>query len=173
MKRTVIGAAVLAGLGLGVGACTNSSPTSGTSSPTSAPATSAPATSAPATTPSASPSQSAGTVAAGKLIVSGTYKQEAGKGPLELFTRLTGGSAFAQAAGSSEYDQEDSFREFDVFLTNLGGLAGHQVTVYLYGHRVGTMHVSGTGRAFRKWDTEHGQSVPSASAGSRVEVKTG
>lgn len=112
-------------------------------------------------------------MAAGKLVASGTYRQEPGEGPLELFTRLIAGSAFPNAAGSSEYDQEGNFRELDVFLTNLGGLAGRQVTVYLSGHRVGSMTVSSTGRAFREWDTEHGHSVPQASSGSHIQIRTG
>ena len=167
MKHTIAAAIALVGIGLVLGAFTSSSSKSGTSSPTSAPATTG-----PAMTPSATPPKSSGTVAAW-LVASGTYVREAGEGPVELFTRLTGGSAFARAAGWSENDQEGNFRELDVWLANVGGLAGRQVTVYLNGHKAGTMHVSSTGRGFRKWDTEHGQSVPFGSAGSRVEVRAG
>ena len=58
-------------------------------------------------------------------------------------------------------------------MTGIGGLAGHQLTVFVNNHQAGTITVSSTGRAFGKWDTEHGQSVPSATIGSKVRVKTG
>lgn len=105
--------------------------------------------------------------------VSGSYARQSGEDPGELDARLTGASAYPDASGRSEYDQEGSFRELDVFLTGAGGLAGQHVTVFVAGHQVGTMAVSSGGQACGEWDTEHGQNVPSVSAGSHVQVKTG
>lgn len=170
MKRAITGAAALAAIGLVLSACT-STPKSTTPS---TPSTTQSATSAPATTPSATPTQSSPPVATGRvLVVSGTYAQETGEAPGELFTRLHAGTAYASASGYSEYDQEGGFRELQVLVTNVGGLAGHQVTVSVNGHVVGTMTVSSVGRAFGEWDTEHGQSVPTVTVGSKVQVKTG
>ena len=162
MKRLIAGAAVFAAVGLAIGACT-STPTSTT--PSTAQATSAPA---------ATPAQSSPPVAVGRaLVASGTYAHETGEDPGELFPRLHAGTAYPSASGHSEYDQEGSFRELHVFVTNIGGLAGHHLTVSINGHLAGTITVSSAGRAVGEWDTEHRQNVPSATVGSKIQVKTG
>ena len=57
-------------------------------------------------------------------------------------------------------------------MTGISRLAGQRVTVYLNRHKIGTMRVSSRGRAHRDWSTSHHQSVPSAGAGSPVQVRT-
>jgi hypothetical protein len=63
-------------------------------------------------------------------------------------------------------------REVEVTVSGIRRLAGRRVTVYVNGRKVGTMRVSSTGRAHRDWSTSHGQSVPSATAGSTVKIRT-
>lgn len=165
MKRVIAGVAVAA-IGLAVAACSSPGTSSGPSATQSA--ASAPATSAPA-----SPSPSSAPVASGTVVVSGTYAHQAGEPAGELFTRLQAGKAYPQASGSSEFSQHATSRELDVTVAFVSALAGQHVSVYVNGTKAGTMTVSGTGSAFGEWDTQHGQSVPAASAGSKVEVKTG
>lgn len=160
MKRTVMGAAALTGIGLALGACTSTAKQpaiQGTASATRSAAVTPSVTATPSATMTPTPSSPG----------------QAATGHLELFTRLHAAAAYPQAAGSSEYDQEGTQRELDVTVTNIGGLAGHQITVFVNGTRAGAMLVSSTGRAHREWDTEHGQNVPSAATGTRVQVRTG
>jgi hypothetical protein len=91
---------------------------------------------------------------------------------VDLHTRLQGGAAFPRATGHSEYDRSSTEREVEVTVANIGSLAGHNVNVFVSGHKVGSMRVSIAGVAHREWDTERGQSVPFASAGNYVKVRT-
>jgi hypothetical protein len=91
---------------------------------------------------------------------------------IDLRASLHGSTAFTRATGFSEYDRSSTGREVEVTVRNIGGLAGHSVTVYVSGDRVGTMLVSSAGVAHRQWDTERGQFVPFASAGDSVKVRT-
>ena len=171
MKRVITGVAVVAAIGLAVAGCSSPGTSSGPS-PGSASATRS-AISASASPAQASPNPSPAPVASGTVVASGTYAHQAGEPAGELFTRLQAGQAYPQASGSSEYSQHATSRELDVTVTFVSALAGHQVTVYVNGARAGPMTVSSTGSAFGTWATEHGQSVPAAPAGSKVEVRTG
>lgn len=91
----------------------------------------------------------------------------------DYFTSLKPASQFAGARGDSEYEREGTKREVEVTVTGIRRLAGHRVTVVVSGRKVGTMLVSSTGRAHRDWSTSRGQSVPSATVGSTVKVRTG
>ena len=90
----------------------------------------------------------------------------------DFFTFLRASDHFAGARGNSEYEREGAGREVEVTVTGITSLAGRRVSVRVNGHKVGTMRVSSRGRAHREWSTAHGQSVPSASAGSPVRVRT-
>jgi len=79
---------------------------------------------------------------------------------------------YPSARGHSEYDREGTKREVEVTVSGIRRLAGRRVAVYVSGTKVGTMRVSSVGRAHREWSTSHGQSVPSAGAGSTVKVRT-
>jgi hypothetical protein len=91
---------------------------------------------------------------------------------VDLRTRLQGSAAFTKANGFSEYDRSPRDREIEVTVRDIGGLAGRNVVVFVHGTKVGAMRVSSAGVAHREWDTEHGQSVPVASAGDVVTVRT-
>ena len=90
----------------------------------------------------------------------------------DYVTRLAPAAHYPGARGNSEYDREGTKREVEVTIAGLHRLAGRRVAVYVSGTRVGTMRVSSAGRAHRDWSTSHGQSVPSATAGSTVKVRT-
>ncbi|MGZ6697332.1 MAG: hypothetical protein ACXVFL_17045, partial [Solirubrobacteraceae bacterium] len=89
----------------------------------------------------------------------------------DYFTFLHASSHYPTAQGDSEFEREGTRREVEVTVTGIRRLAGQRVVVYVSGHRVGTMLVSSRGRAHRDWSTAHGQSVPSAGTGSRVQVR--
>lgn len=89
----------------------------------------------------------------------------------DYFTFLTPTKQYPKAGGDSVYER-DGHREVEVTVTGVSALKGHRVTVFVNGHRVGTMAVSERGRAHREWDTEHDQAVPGAGAGSPVRVRT-
>jgi hypothetical protein len=91
---------------------------------------------------------------------------------VQLFARLHGSASFSRATGSSEYERTTRQRDVEVTVNNIARLAGKRVTVYVNLKKVGTILVSSTGRAHREWSTEHGQSVPFASAGNPVRVRT-
>jgi hypothetical protein len=90
----------------------------------------------------------------------------------DYFTYLKAAPHYAGARGDSEYEREGAKREVEVTVTGISRLAGRRVTVYINGRKVGTMRVASRGRAHRDWSTAHGQSVPSARAGSSVQVRT-
>lgn len=92
---------------------------------------------------------------------------------VDLHTSLNGSSNYPKATGSSEYDRGDDGREVEVTVRSISGLAGKRVSVYVSGTKVGTMLVRSTGVAHREWDTEKGDTVPFASAGDYVKVRTG
>jgi hypothetical protein len=91
----------------------------------------------------------------------------------EFNARLHGSSAFPNARGHSEYERTSTHREVEVTVNNLPGrLRGHRVTVYVNLKKVGTMLVNSSGHASREWNTERGQFVPWAGAGSPCRVRT-
>ena len=91
---------------------------------------------------------------------------------IDYFTHLMPASQYPGARGDSEYEREGNKREVEVTVTGIRQLAGRRVAVSINGRKVGTMLVSSTGRAHRDWSTSHGESVPSARAGSTVKVRT-
>lgn len=91
----------------------------------------------------------------------------------DYFTSLKAAAQHPGARGESEYEREGAKREVEVTVSGIRRLAGHRVTVSIDGRKVGTIRVSGAGRARRDWSTSHGQSVPIARVGSTVEVRTG
>jgi hypothetical protein len=91
---------------------------------------------------------------------------------VDLRTRLQGSATFTKATGFSEYDRSSHDREIEVTVRNIGGLAGRNVVVFVHGMKVGAVRVSSAGVAHREWDTERGQSVPVASAGDVVSIRT-
>ena len=90
---------------------------------------------------------------------------------LDLKAHMNHGPRFAQVAGQSEYDRDAWGREVDVELRGIGRLAGHRITVFVSGERVGTMLVTASGHANHEWDTEHGEFVPRTAVGDYVRVR--
>lgn len=88
---------------------------------------------------------------------------------VELHAGLHHSAAFPRAHGRSEYDQEGAKRELDVTV-RVARLAGRSVTVRVHGTLVGRVHVSAGGVAHREWKTEHGDRVPTVSAGDVLRV---
>ena len=88
---------------------------------------------------------------------------------------LYGSSAYSAVRGHANYQSWDSgrHREFDIDLWNAGKLAGKTLTVYVGGHKIGTMRVGSGGGCHLHHDTDNGQYVPALSAGAAVNVKTG
>ena len=91
---------------------------------------------------------------------------------VELAASLSGSHSFPGAHGRSEYDRNGTNRDVEVTVLGITRLAGHRVTVFVAGKKVGTMLVSPAGTAHRDWETQRGQFVPFASAGSTVKVRT-
>lgn len=162
MKRRMTGAAVIAAAGLMAGAC-------GSSAPQSAPSPASPGTRPPASMPASSGTS----LAPGTLVAGGAYARHESEEGGALSARLHGGPEFPQVTGFSEYSSEGGARDLHVSVSAAGGLAGRRVTVFVQGVRVGQLTISGAGTARGEWHTEHGQAVPSASAGSTVNVRVG
>lgn len=91
---------------------------------------------------------------------------------LDLFTSLSGSSAYPRAIGNAEYERSATDRELKVTVRNVARLAGKQIVVSVNGRKVGMMLVTRAGRAHREWKSEHGQYVPVASVKSSLWVHT-
>jgi hypothetical protein len=91
---------------------------------------------------------------------------------VDLRTTMQGSATYTRATGHSEYDRSREGRDVEVTVRNIGRLAGKNVTVYVSGTKVGSMLVGASGVAHREWDTERGQSVPVASVGDYIRVRT-
>jgi hypothetical protein len=85
---------------------------------------------------------------------------------------LHGSASFPNATGSAKFKKDGTKREFEAQVEHVRSLAGKRLTVFVHGTRVGTMVVGGLGKAHINRSTELGQSVPSVSAGNRVNVRT-
>jgi len=85
---------------------------------------------------------------------------------------LHGATAFPNATGSAQFKRDGAKREFEAEVEHVRSLAGKRLTVFVHGTRVGRMLVGGLGRAHLSRSTELGQTVPSVSAGNRVNVRT-
>ena len=96
-------------------------------------------------------------------------------GGTHLGGQLYGSSAYSGVRGHADYESWNSgrHREFDIDLWNAGKLAGKTLTVYAGGHKIGTMRVGSGGGCHLHHDTDRGQYVPTLSAGTTVNVKTG
>jgi hypothetical protein len=91
---------------------------------------------------------------------------------VELHASLSGSKAFPGAHGSSTFERKGDMRDVDVTVSGISRLAGHRVTVFVAGKKVGRMLVSAGGTAHRDFSTEDGQAVPLATAGSKIRVRT-
>jgi hypothetical protein len=86
---------------------------------------------------------------------------------------LYGSTAYPNVRGHADYESGTGHRDFHLDLWNAGKLAGKTLAVYAGGHKIGTMRVGSGGRCGMHRDTDHGQYVPTLSAGATVAVKTG
>lgn len=118
-------------------------------------------------------------LAAGVMLAAGAFAVPSSAATtargVDLYTHLSGSSAYPAATGYSEYHQHMGMmrgREVEVNLNHLTRLAGQQVFVYLNGTKVGGMRVSSGGHAYRHWETWNGDRVPRCSAGSAVKIRT-
>jgi hypothetical protein len=105
----------------------------------------------------------------GAVAATGEDAAAAASTGVELHAALRHSSTHPHASGRSHYERKDGKREVDVTV-RAAGLAGRRVTVFVNHRLVGSMRLSATGFAHRHWSTEHGQSVPVASAGNPVRV---
>jgi hypothetical protein len=90
---------------------------------------------------------------------------------VDLRAHLHGAGPFPNAIGTSEYDRGGGERDVSVTVNRLGRIAGHRVNFFVAGQKIGSAVVSSTGRVHIERETDHGQFVPFASAGSKVSVK--
>lgn len=118
-------------------------------------------------------------VAAGAMLVAGALAVPSSAATtargVDLYTHMSGSSAYPGATGYSEYHQDMGMmrgREVEVNLNHLTGLAGRTVYLYLNGVKVGGIRVSRSGHAYRHWDTWNGARIPRCSAGSTVKIRT-
>ena len=100
-------------------------------------------------------------VTAGPALASGT----------ELGAKLAPGKAFPAAKGYADY-QRGQYRELDVKVAHVAGLAGQRVGIFLNGNRIGSMVVRSSGSAEFDVSTEYGQTVPRVHLGDRVSVRS-
>ncbi|HET6815762.1 MAG TPA: hypothetical protein VFH66_00840 [Mycobacteriales bacterium] len=90
---------------------------------------------------------------------------------VDLYAGLHHGRYFSTVTGYSEYERTSHSREVEVTVRHLPKwMVGRHVTVYVAGHKVGTMLVRTYGYAHRDWDTTRSQYVPYAAVGSLVRV---
>lgn len=91
---------------------------------------------------------------------------------VHLAAQIHGSAAHPAARGISDYERDSTHRVVEVRMSHLGTLAGRRVVVFVGLKKVGLVLVSFTGHAQREWDTDHGQSVPLARAGTHVRIRT-
>lgn len=91
---------------------------------------------------------------------------------VDLVTHLRGSTAYPNATGFSEYERDRYGRDVEVTVRHALSLTGKRLTVIVNHHRVGKMIVREGGYAHRTWDTDQGQTVPFASVGDPVRVRT-
>jgi len=90
---------------------------------------------------------------------------------LDFHATLHHSAAYSTATGYSEYERVGTARELEVTVRHLHRLVGKRVSVFVNGHKVGTMLVNRYGNAHREWDTRHGQYVPWAGAGTPIRIR--
>ena len=90
---------------------------------------------------------------------------------VDLRAHLHGARPFPNAIGTSEYDRGGGERDVSVTVNRLGRIAGHSVNFFVAGEKIGSAVVSSTGRVHIERETDKGQFVPLASAGSKVAVR--
>jgi hypothetical protein len=86
---------------------------------------------------------------------------------------LQGSARYPNAKGAAKYKVDSAEREFQVEVENIKSLAGKRLYVYVNGVRVGSFLVSSLGIGRINRNTTRGRAVPTITAGSRVQVKTG
>jgi hypothetical protein len=93
-------------------------------------------------------------------------------GGAEIKITLKGSVKYPAAKGSAKYKVDGGEREFQVELENAKSLAGKTVNVYAKGVKVGSFKVNALGAGGFNLNTDKGQSVPTISAGSLIQIKT-
>ena len=89
---------------------------------------------------------------------------------VDLRAHLHGAGPFPNAIGTSQYDRGGGERDVSVTVNRLGRISGHSVNFFVAGKKIGSAVVSSTGRVHIERETDKGQFVPFASAGSKVKV---
>lgn len=87
---------------------------------------------------------------------------------VDLEGRMHSATAFPNARGHAEYENDNDGREFDITIAGVRALAGDRVTVRVHGTFVGRMTVGSLGRAH----LERHSGVPNMTAGNVVRVRT-
>lgn len=85
---------------------------------------------------------------------------------------LSGSAAYPNAKGKAVSKVSAEEKEFQVEIENVKALAGKRLTVYVGGAPAGSMLVNAFGTARLNRNTNNGQTVPSVSSGTTVQVKT-
>jgi hypothetical protein len=104
---------------------------------------------------------------AGALLVPLAVPAQAAE--IDLEARMHSTTAFPNARGHAEFENENSGNEFEISIAGVRALAGTRVIVRVHGDFVGRMTVGPLGRAHM--DKHSG--VPSMTEGNVVRVRTG
>jgi hypothetical protein len=94
------------------------------------------------------------------------------QGGTRIIAKLRGTSAFPAVSGKATYSREGTRRELEVEIEHARALKGKRLTVFVAGHKIGTMVVGQLGNARLDRSTQRGQAVPSINAGTRLSVHT-
>ncbi len=96
------------------------------------------------------------------------------KGPkTKIFATLTASSAAPRAAkGKAKLDQSASRTNFSVEAENLRSLNGQTASIFVNGTQVGSTVIT-LGRAKLELTNQRGGTVPSVTAGTKVEINVG
>jgi hypothetical protein len=104
---------------------------------------------------------------AGALLVPLAVPAQAAE--IDLEARMHSTTAFPNARGHAEFENENSGNEFEISIAGVRALAGTRVVVRVHGDVVGRMTVGTLGRAHM--DKHSG--VPGMTAGDVLRVRTG
>jgi hypothetical protein len=104
---------------------------------------------------------------AGALLIPLAVPAQAAE--IDLEAQMHSTTAFPNARGHAEFENENTGNEFEISIAGVRALAGTRVSVRVHGDLVGRMTVGPLGRAHM--DKHSG--VPSMTAGNVVRVRTG